>query len=343
MNCNVFLSGNISYPVNVFYLLMNYIMFTCTLVGNGLIITVIIKYRCLHTPTNIFLSSLAITDIIKSSTGQLLMATYLGIRNTRRFCTLEMIAGALAASTNLANMCILASVSCDRYLHLRYNLWYDEIMSKKKAVSAVLLLALVSSTIGSINAFGAFRITLHLVRLVIIICLLIMVIFYSRIWLQLKRTAGILPTRQDRAYHVDNQDQHGGACNAATMNYQVNPDNQDQHARVCNAAITNYQINQIYPDTLQQFNIRRKELEKRYIKSALLVTSIFFIAWIPLVTVSILWGTLPSDKYIAQALHWATSIAFSSGAVNPIIYSARYQDIREKLKQFLQRRPNGVS
>ena len=282
-------------------------------------------------PTNILLSSLAITDILRSLTGNSLMATYQATMDNQRKCSVEATASFLSIALNLANVCILVSIGRDRYLHLRYGQRYDQFMGNKKIILTMFFLLISSVIIAGSHVLlvflGMVQVAGRLFPVVVIAILLTMVTYYLRIWGLLKKTVNAGSVTEEDNRQSDKQDE----------DHKSNDDTQKKsHSRQMDD-----------DDVFQQLDSSMRALEKRYIKSSLLVTGVFFFAWIPLIVAMAIRHTQPLNKQIVPAVPWALSALFSSGAVNPFIYAIRYQDIQQnllkKLRHFLRMRVNRVS
>ena len=164
------------------------------------------------------------------------------------------------------------------------------------------------------------QVTGNLLRLVVTGNFLTMVIYYLRIWHLLNKTLRVVG--EEHAHRSNSQPQ--------------------QHCTQ-DTTLTKSKLPQMDDGVFQQLDKGRRALEKRYTNSSLLITGVFLLAWIPITVVLVLRQIQPSNKNFVHAVAWASSVVYSSGAVNPFIYALRHQDIQEKLKQFKRKRTNHVS
>lgn len=108
------------------------------IVGNILVILSVVCHRHLRTPTNYFIVNLAIADLLLSFTVLPFSAALdvigywvLG----RVFCNIWAAVDVLCCTASILSLCV---ISIDRYIGVRYSLQYPAMMTKKKAILALL-------------------------------------------------------------------------------------------------------------------------------------------------------------------------------------------------------------
>nr|XP_033783685.1 alpha-1B adrenergic receptor [Geotrypetes seraphini] len=117
-------------------------------VGNILVILSVACHRHLRTPTNYFIVNLAIADLLLSltvlpfsATREILNHWVLG----RIFCDLWAAVDVLCCTASIISLCV---ISIDRYIGVRYSLRYPTIVTRKKALLALLAVWIFSMVIS---------------------------------------------------------------------------------------------------------------------------------------------------------------------------------------------------
>lgn len=113
----------------VFFVLVLW-MYLMTLLGNGVLISVIIYDSHLHTPMYFFLCNLSFLDICyTTSSVPLILNSFLTVRNSVSFsgCMMQMF---LSFAMGATECVLLGMMALDRYVAICYPLRYPVIMSK---------------------------------------------------------------------------------------------------------------------------------------------------------------------------------------------------------------------
>ncbi|XP_016519029.1 alpha-1A adrenergic receptor-like isoform X3 [Poecilia formosa] len=126
--------------------LASFIMFA--IVGNILVILSVVCNRHLRTPTNYFIINLAMADLLLGTTVLPVSATLevLGYWVFGRiFCDIWAAVDVLCCTASIMSLCV---ISIDRYVGVRYPLQYPMVVTRRRALMAMLgvwILALVIS------------------------------------------------------------------------------------------------------------------------------------------------------------------------------------------------------
>ena len=132
------------------------IFIPCIIAGNLLVITAVLKTRQLRTVTNIFVVSLAVTDVLVGAiSAPIYMAfTIRGqIWFAVNFPNMQRLWSAVDMITGVTSIINLMNISIDRYICIHYPFRYQRLMSLRKA----LLLATFSWCYGLASYFLNFR------------------------------------------------------------------------------------------------------------------------------------------------------------------------------------------
>ena len=122
--------------------------FMCLLIVavNGLVIFLIHKKESLRTITNMFLASLALSDLLSGLAGIPLLVICL-VRDLINVCVSSVI---FIRFTAISSVCHVLLIACDRYIFIVHGLQYHSIVTKQRAISATIvtwLFSLLSSVI----------------------------------------------------------------------------------------------------------------------------------------------------------------------------------------------------
>ncbi|XP_015251481.1 PREDICTED: alpha-1B adrenergic receptor-like, partial [Cyprinodon variegatus] len=137
---------DLSRAVPVGMVLASFIMFA--IVGNILVILSVVCNRHLRTPTNYFIINLAMADLLLSTTVLPVSATLevLGYWVFGRiFCDIWAAVDVLCCTASIMSLCV---ISIDRYVGVRYPLQYPMVVTKRRALLAMLGVWILSFVIS---------------------------------------------------------------------------------------------------------------------------------------------------------------------------------------------------
>uniref|UniRef100_G3UMP0 Alpha-1B adrenergic receptor n=1 Tax=Loxodonta africana TaxID=9785 RepID=G3UMP0_LOXAF len=137
---------DITRAISVGLVLGAFILFA--IVGNILVILSVACNRHLRTPTNYFIVNLAIADLLLSFTVlpfsaalEILGYWVLG----RIFCDIWAAVDVLCCTASILSLC---AISIDRYIGVRYSLQYPTLVTRRKAILALLSVWVLSTVIS---------------------------------------------------------------------------------------------------------------------------------------------------------------------------------------------------
>ncbi|CAG5922060.1 alpha-1A adrenergic receptor [Menidia menidia] len=123
-------------------------------VGNILVILSVVCHRHLRTVTHYFIVNLAVADLLLSSTVLPFSAIFEILDRWvfgRVFCNVWAAVDVLCCTASIMSLCV---ISVDRYIGVSYPLRYPSIMTKHRALLAVILLWVLSVIISIGPLFG---------------------------------------------------------------------------------------------------------------------------------------------------------------------------------------------
>ena len=177
------------------------VVMVLALLGNTLVCFAFYHSTNLRCVTNIFIVSLAITDILVASVS---IPIWLVIQNTDCInnwvvCDPILIKfwrclDILFSTASIMNLC---AISCDRYIAITSPLRYSQIITKTRAIIALICLWLYSTFIATINLHGGSYYPALVFVVSFLLPLAVMIYSYSRIFLAaLRQARRIQPMRQ---------------------------------------------------------------------------------------------------------------------------------------------------
>ncbi len=145
MACLPYYKG-ISFPLNIFFFLINIICSLVSIIGNSLTIFSIKTKPQLQSPSNWLLAGLSLTDLLAGVIAQPMYGTYLAFFDYKNNCVLEksiVFMSATSCSTSLLHLCVIAR---DRYVHISKAMHSNEYDSGVKVCMIDLPLGLDSGS-----------------------------------------------------------------------------------------------------------------------------------------------------------------------------------------------------
>ncbi|XP_028270472.1 alpha-1A adrenergic receptor [Parambassis ranga] len=124
------------------------------IVGNILVILSVVCHRHLRTVTHYFIVNLAVADLLLSSTVLPFSAIFEILDRWvfgRVFCNIWAAVDVLCCTASIMSLCV---ISVDRYIGVSYPLRYPSIVTKRRALLAVMLLWVLSIIISIGPLFG---------------------------------------------------------------------------------------------------------------------------------------------------------------------------------------------
>ncbi len=300
MSCVKFVFPIADTTSKVFFLLINTTVMMTSLLGNGIVMFVIITRQRLHQPTYYLIFSLALSDFITASIGQMIYTIEMAFMDNTS-CTLDKIITVLNTASGSTSLILLCMISRDRLLHVEKGLRYNEYTSKKQVILISVTCWLIGLSIGlafcieGINAriFSSLGLALNGTACFIAICI---------INIKVHRIVN------NHLNDMENNRQDDGQVQA---------------------------FNNIRSRQRQE----RAKVEQSVNRSIITVIAVYSISWFPailLLTISsiqILQGKLLTPETVT-AIGWVVTMCYFNGAINPFVYAYRCDSIGSDIRAF---------
>lgn len=175
-----------------------------TISGNGLVLLAMVKSKTLRTPTNLFISSLSVADLL---IGTIAMPISIAGTFSKPQWFYSRLFDFMLSQSFTASTFNLSVVSFDRFVAVSFPLRYRTIMTKQKTIVAIIFIWLTSLLLSSINLvdfkLSRQRDELRLIFsiLMFIIPFLIILYFYWRIFKVADRQAVTIKS-QSRVFQI---------------------------------------------------------------------------------------------------------------------------------------------
>uniref|UniRef100_A0A665TU62 G-protein coupled receptors family 1 profile domain-containing protein n=1 Tax=Echeneis naucrates TaxID=173247 RepID=A0A665TU62_ECHNA len=318
---------DLSRAVPVGMVLGSFIMFA--IVGNILVILSVVCNRHLRTPTNCFIINLAMADLLLGTTVLPVSATLEVLDYWvfgRIFCDIWAAVDVLCCTASIMSLCV---ISIDRYIGVRYPLQYPLIVTKKRALLAMLavwILAFVIS-IGPLlgwkqppsqdntkcqiteepfytlfSSLGSFYIPLAVI-----------LAMYCRVYIVAKRTtknleAGVMKDPQEDS-------------NELTLRI---------HCR-------NQQIQELCPGrSTLSVKLLKFSREKKAAKTLGVVVGMFILCWLPfflVLPIGSFNSSLRPPETCFKVIFW---LGYFNSCLNPIIYPCYSREFKQAFIRILR-------
>lgn len=175
-----------------------------TIIGNSLVLLAMIKCKTLRTPTNLYISSLSVADLL---IGTIAMPISIAGTFSKPQLFYSRLFDFMLSQSFTASTFNLSAVSFDRYLAVSFPLRYKTIMTKQKTLTAILFIWLISLLLSSMNLID-FKLSwrrdesrLIFSIIMFILPFLVIVYFYWRIFKEADRQAVTIKS-QSRVFQI---------------------------------------------------------------------------------------------------------------------------------------------
>ena len=177
-------------PVLVANCVQNSFLSYTTIILNIVTIHAIRKTALLPKPLRTLLLSLAASDVGVGLLAQPLYISSLvcSLKRKRIDCISDEGLLAVIIFFCTSSLFSVVTISLDRFLAVHLHLRYQELVTHKRVIAAVISIWLLSAIISSSVFWNPLRVNLRVIELVVVtVCLILVVIVYWRIYIVLKR------------------------------------------------------------------------------------------------------------------------------------------------------------
>jgi len=170
-------SNNHPETVVIINCVLNVPLMILSVIGNSVVLAAVLKTSSLHSPSLIFLCSLAVSDLL---VGLVVQPVYIAYELTK-FGFLYQPMTTMAATAVGASLSTMTAISVDRFLALHYHMRYPNVMTVHRAVYTLVILWLLNFLLSCL-AFWKVAAYFFATAISIPIYLLISSVSYIRIY-----------------------------------------------------------------------------------------------------------------------------------------------------------------
>ena len=156
---------------------LNVPLMILSVIGNSVVLAAVLKTSSLHSPSLIFLCSLAVSDLL---VGLVVQPVYFAYELTK-FGFLYQPMTTMAVTAAGASLSAMTAISVDRFLALHYHMRYPNVMTVHRAVYTIVILWLLNFLLSCL-AFWKVAAYYFAIAISILIYLLISSVSYIRIY-----------------------------------------------------------------------------------------------------------------------------------------------------------------
>ncbi|XP_050304134.1 dopamine receptor 2-like [Anthonomus grandis grandis] len=342
----------------------------CTVFGNTLVILAVVRERYLHTPTNYFITSLAVADCLVGLVVMPFSALYEVLEHTWFFgpdwCDIWRSLDVLFSTASILNLCV---ISLDRYWAITDPIAYPMRMTRLRSIILIAAVWVCSSAISfpAIVWWRAVRyepiplgkcpFTENLGYLMFssiisfYLPLFVMVYTYYRIYrAAVAQTKSLRLGTKQILIGAESAEltlrMHRGGTGRTPQNSTVESRNQYSTAEdEPLTALANNGLNRIPSTRLggahsKNFSLSRKlakfAKEKKAAKTLGIVMGVFIVCWLPFFVVNLLSGfclqCIWHEKIVLAVVTW---LGWINSSMNPVIYACWSRDFRRAFLRIL--------
>ncbi|XP_069510006.1 alpha-1B adrenergic receptor [Ambystoma mexicanum] len=305
------------------------------IVGNILVILSVVCHRHLRTATNYFIVNLAMADLLLSCTVLPFSAGldvigywFLG----RDFCNIWAAVDVLCCTASILSLCV---ISIDRYIGVKYSLQYPTIVTRRRAVLALLGVWVLSTVISigpllgwkekdppderecRINQEPSYAIISSLGSFYIPLCVLL--VMYCRVYVVAKRTtknleAGVMRECSDSVeltLRIHHRSLQGDSFSGSRSRGQA-------------------------PRSSLSLRLLKFSREKKAAKTLGIVVGMFVLCWLPFFIILPLGSISPQLKppeTLFKIIFW---LGYFNSCLNPIIYPCFSKEFKRAFIRILR-------
>ncbi|NWT21218.1 ADA1B protein, partial [Vireo altiloquus] len=303
------------------------------IIGNILVILSVACNKHLRIPTNYFIVNLAIADLLLSFTVLPFSATLevLGYWVLGRiFCDIWAAVDVLCCTASILSLC---AISIDRYIGVRYSLQYPALVTRRRAILALLGVWLLSMVISIGPLLGwkepapqddrECRITEEPFYALFsslgsfYIPLVVILVMYCRVYIVAKRT-----TRNLEAGVMKEM------SNSKELTLRIHYKHED--------TLNNTKSKGHNPRNSLAFKLLKFSREKKAAKTLGIVVGMFILCWLPFFIVlplGSLFSALKPPETIFKVIFW---LGYFNSCLNPIIYPCSSKEFKRAFIQILR-------
>ncbi len=170
--------GNEFHPETIVIIncVLNAPLMLISIIGNTLVLAAILRTPSLHSPSIVFICSLALSDLL---VGLVVQPVYIANELTNDL--LYKVMNITSFSACAVSLSTMTAISVDRFLALHYHMRYPNLMTPRRAIYTSAVLWFISFLL-SLLSFWNMNVYYFAAAISVVICLLVSTVCYIRIY-----------------------------------------------------------------------------------------------------------------------------------------------------------------
>uniref|UniRef100_A0A4W4FJR3 5-hydroxytryptamine receptor 1B n=1 Tax=Electrophorus electricus TaxID=8005 RepID=A0A4W4FJR3_ELEEL len=340
--------GNLVVQATVAILLS---LLTCaTTLSNAFVIATIYQSRKLHTPANLLIASLAVTDLLVSVLVMPISILYT-VSHTwtlgQVMCDIWLSSDITCCTASILHLCVIA---LDRYWAITDAVEYSKKRTRSRAAGMIAIAWVIAISISlppffwrqvkaeevtscNVNTDHIFY-TIYSTFGAFYIPTLLLIALYGRIYVEarkriLKQSPKKTGKRLTSAHLITNSP--GSVASTTSLNYGTN------ETSSCDAVVSaNNQVKVTVSDALLEKKRISAARERKATKTLGIILGAYIICWLPFFIYTLLVPICTTCTFYPELFDIFTWLGYLNSLINPIIYTMSNEDFKQAFHKLIR-------
>ncbi|XP_076872476.1 5-hydroxytryptamine receptor 1B-like [Brachyhypopomus gauderio] len=326
-------------------------LLTCaTTLSNAFVIATIYQSRKLHTPANLLIASLAVTDLLVSVLVMPISILYT-VSHTwtlgQVMCDIWLSSDITCCTASILHLCVIA---LDRYWAITDAVEYSKKRTRTRAAGMIAIAWVIAISISlppffwrqvkaeevtscNVNTDHIFY-TIYSTFGAFYIPTLLLIALYGRIYVEarkriLKQSPKKTGKRLTSAHLITNSP--GSVASTTSLNYGTT------ETSCCDAAVSaNHQVKVTVSDALLEKKRISAARERKATKTLGIILGAYIVCWLPFFIYTLLVPVCPTCTFYPELFDIFTWLGYLNSLINPIIYTMSNEDFKQAFHKLIR-------